>query len=227
MTSSREARFIQSSINGIVFYSKSDISSFVSQYGDCPRRFRDILTLLHSDLQINNSNLKLHWDSAKANFTANPDHYKNSLKRKDGRNFYDECHIAIILYTLGSLYHHLNQDCRNSCGGGKTLKKIPNLSIFLLIRYVMEHKTPSTEPSFGQFTSTTVESGMAQMFAGTQGATFFVIVNSSSVRTKFIPMQSHSQYPSENEVLLSPFQTYKVRNVEKMPGDNYYVYLTI
>lgn len=190
MTSSREARFIQSSINGIVFYSKSDISSFVSQYGDCPRRFRDILTLLHSDLQINNSNLKLHWDSAKANFTANPDHYKNSLKRKDGRNFYDECHIAIILYTLGSLYHHLNQDCRNSCGGGKTLKKIPNLSIFLLIRYVMEHKTPSTEPSnlyrgctgvparrikpgqilgFGQFTSTTVESGMAQMFAGTQG----------------------------------------------------------
>jgi hypothetical protein len=196
--SNRLERFTQSSQNGIVMYEKSMVDAFVKQYEEhCPKSYDGILNQLNSDLLADKGNFKIFWNDAKSIFLSNPAKYRKAIKMQNEKDFPDECHIALICYSMGhkdsNVYAEFNKESREVCEGKKKFSSISNKALFFLLRYVMENKSEnstnlptinvyrgcdtnflSKEGSgnllgFGHFTSTSVDQKIGKGFANTYG----------------------------------------------------------
>jgi hypothetical protein len=214
----RTERFIQSTQNGIVMYKKDVVKSFIEKCEEHrPETYEDIIVQLDIDLSAEDGNIKEFWDRAKSRFSSNPTKYRDAIKmqmNEDEDDFPDECHIALICYTMGfkgySVYAKFNEECRDVCAGKKEFSSMANKALFFLLRYVMENvaETSTNLPTlkvyrgcdtkfvskdkknllgFGHFTSTSTKEKIGEAFADSNESdsdSTIFVIEDVNVRTR-------------------------------------------
>jgi hypothetical protein len=157
----------------------------------------------------------------------------------------DEYHIALIAYTMSDtpanmtpLYSDFNKKTRDLCRETEN-KNYPYKSLFKLLSLAIESlsKDPQFQMdkpayyrgasfqfaltegqviAFQSFTSTSIDMGKAIEYS--RNVTFFEF---QGPIPHSIYVKHHSKFPEEEEVLVSPFVTYKVDKII-LPGQNAY-----
>ncbi|KAK6469012.1 NAD(P)(+)--arginine ADP-ribosyltransferase 1-like [Huso huso] len=187
-------------------------NSLDDQYVRCERKMLKLVTLkyLPSELQ-NTPNFKNVWETA-----------KKSMVKKKRMSLNLEQATAIYAYTM-DVYNTFNEEVRK---GGKHYEAFPFKSLHFYLtdalktlrskkgkcydvfRGVQGQFTAleGTTVRFGQFASTSLDKNVAKQFGN---GTLFIIHTCLGV-----PIEEYSDNQSEKEVLIPPFEKFKVLKVD-------------
>jgi hypothetical protein len=225
----RDERFVDSEDSFQKVPSNGFAHTFVYKYVKelVSVNFSTIRQLLQDELN-RNTNYRGMWNMAKTEYSKKKNRLTSSLP--------EECHIALIAYTLeGPLYKDFNHKC-------KTLKNdndwnnFPYKSLYALLARSIHgiDNNPSVSGSIYyrgmsfrkqklsfkegdyihpvHFLSCSVDEEVAVQFMGEEQATLIAFKGSPMAACG---IAGHSAFPDENEILVFPWSTFKVAQIER------------